>query len=516
MPPADRHATGERESAYRYYLVGVLMLVYAFNFIDRQLVTILAPDLKRDLGIDDSQFGFLYGTAFGVFYAIFGIPLGRLADRWSRVRLLTIGLALWSAMTVLSGLARNFAQLGAARMGVGIGEATANPCAYSLIADYFPPRRRATAIAVYTMGLYIGGGAALYFGSAIARGWNAHFASGAAPFGLAGWQVAFLAMGLPGLLLAMLVASLREPERGRFDPPQAGPAPTATPFAEFLRALEGVVPPFTLIAAARGGLPVFAVNALGAAAAIALALGLGHLTGDGVQWGAFALGCYAVFSWGQTVRLTDRATFDGVCRSRPLMGVTLGYGLFCIVGYAMTGFAPLYAIEVLKADPGEVGFVLGGAGTLGGAIGVVAAGALADRLAGADRNHRRVWLIAGASLVAAVLYALMFTATSLPVYYALNFVAWIFFSAVLGGSSGAVVNAVPAHLRGMAASAFILGSTLLGLAIGPYAAGKLSVVLGDLGTGLLVLLIVIPLEMAALVVAERGFRQERNGGISPS
>ncbi|MCA9712998.1 MAG: MFS transporter, partial [Myxococcales bacterium] len=124
----------------------MLMSVYALNFIDRQLITILAPDLKRDLGISDSDFGFLYGTAFGVFYAVFGIPLGKLSDHWSRVRLLAIGLTLWSAMTALSGLAKSFAQLGAARIGVGVGEATASPCAYSLISDYFPPQRRATAI----------------------------------------------------------------------------------------------------------------------------------------------------------------------------------------------------------------------------------------------------------------------------------------------------------------------------------------------------------------------------------
>ncbi|MFA7603780.1 MAG: MFS transporter [Novosphingobium sp.] len=509
MPQAEDGGAGApgEDRGYSYYVLGVLMLVYALNFIDRQLITILAPDLKRDLGISDSDFGFLYGTAFGVFYAVFGIPLGKLADHWSRVRLLAIGLALWSAMTALSGFARNFAQLGAARIGVGVGEATASPCAYSLISDWFPPRRRALALAVYSAGLYVGGGISLAFGSRIAADWNAYFAGGTPPLGLAGWQVAFLAVGAPGLLLALLVMTLREPPRGRFDPPHDGPeAAPAAPLADFVRSLESVLPPFTLFAAARHGATALLVNAVGAAAACLLAWVMTRLTGDLVQWSAFALGGYAVFSWGQNLRLTDPATFDTVCRSRALVGVTLGYGLLTIVGYAMTGFAPLYAIEVLGADPREAGFMLGGAGTLGGIVGVVAAGALADALAGADRNYRRVWVIAGTSLGSAVLYAAMFTATSAPLFYALNLIGWIFFAGTLGGSSGTVVNAVPARVRGVATAGFVLGSTLLGLALGPYTAGKLSTLLGDLGQGLLVLLVVVPFGLIALAVAERALR----------
>jgi MFS family permease len=500
---------GEAESdRYGYYVLGVLMLVYALNFIDRQLITILAPDLKRDLGISDADFGFLYGTAFGVFYAVFAIPLGKLADHSSRVRLLAIGLALWSAMTAVSGLARNFAQLGAARIGVGVGEATASPCAYSLISDYFPPRRRAFALSIYSAGLYVGGGVSLYFGSRIAAEWNAHFAGGAAPLGLAGWQVAFLGLGIPGLLLSLLVTSLREPPRGRFDPPEAeaSAAPVA-PFGDFIRSLESVIPPFTLLASARSGFGALAVNLVGGGIAVALAWLLARLSGDRVQWIAFALGCYAVFSWAQNLRLQDRPTFDAVCRSRALVGVTLGYGLVTIIGYAMTAFAPLYAIEVLGADAQEAGLVLGGSGMLGGILGVVGSGILADRLAGAERNHRRVWVIAITAIGSSLLYTAMFTATSRPLFYVLNLIGWIFFSGTLGGSAGAVVNAVPSRVRGIATAGFVLGSTLLGLSLGPYLAGKFSVLLGNLGQGLLVLLVVVPFGLLALAVAERDLRR---------
>ena len=127
-----------RVGAYAWYALIVLVIVYALNFIDRQILSILAEDIKRDLGLEDAQIGFLYGTAFAVFYALFGIPLGRLADSWYRGRVMAIGLALWSSMTALSGFANSFAMLAVARIGVGVGEAAASPAAYSMISDWFP------------------------------------------------------------------------------------------------------------------------------------------------------------------------------------------------------------------------------------------------------------------------------------------------------------------------------------------------------------------------------------------
>src|SRR6186713_2792354 len=154
-------------AAYGWYALGVLFVVYLLNFVDRQILSILANDIKADLGLTDAQLGFLYGTAFAIFYALFGIPLGRLADGWSRTRLLALGLTLWSCMTALSGMARNGAALAAARIGVGVGEATASPCAYSLIGDWFPQRLRGTALAIYSAGLFVGSGLSLLVGGAI-------------------------------------------------------------------------------------------------------------------------------------------------------------------------------------------------------------------------------------------------------------------------------------------------------------------------------------------------------------
>src|SRR5271167_4546160 len=155
-------ARGEATAgAYSWYVLGVLFLVYVCNFIDRNILSILAQDIKADLGLSDVQLGFLYGTAFAILYSLLGIPLGRLADSWYRGRLIAAGLALWSGLTVLSGLASSFAQLAFARVGVGIGEASASPAAYSLLGDYFPPRRRALALAIYSSGLFVGAGLSL-------------------------------------------------------------------------------------------------------------------------------------------------------------------------------------------------------------------------------------------------------------------------------------------------------------------------------------------------------------------
>src|SRR5882672_3973476 len=136
----------DADGRYRSYVLGVLVLVYVFNFLDRQILSILAERIKLDLGVSDAELGFLYGTAFAVFYALFGIPLGRLADAWDRRRLIAIGLAFWSVMTAASGLTRTFTQLALARVGVGVGEASATPAAYSSLCDWFPARNRATVL----------------------------------------------------------------------------------------------------------------------------------------------------------------------------------------------------------------------------------------------------------------------------------------------------------------------------------------------------------------------------------
>lgn len=496
--------------SYAWYMLAVLCLVYVLNFVDRQMLTILAPDLKRDLGISDSEFGFLYGTAFGVFYALFGIPLGKLADRWSRVGLLAIGLTLWSTMTALSGMSRNFGQIAATRVGVGVGEATAAPCAYSLISDYFPPRLRATALGVYSAGLYLGSGFSLFVGSRISTSWNEAYAGGTAPLGLVGWQAAFLLVGIPGLLLALIVAFMREPLRGRFDVSEqpAAPSPPATgAWRGFLDDLSEVVPPFTVVGAWRRGAGALVVNLFAAVVAGAIAFGLIAATGDTAQWSALALGGYAIFSWATALRARDRGTFAILLGSRAFLCLTLGYAFVAFVGYATTAFGPLYAIGSLGAAPEAAGMMLGGLGALGGALGVIAGGIFADRAARDGNQANRVAVILISAAAAFIAHAIMFSTASLTVFYVAIFFNSAFLAATLGASSGTIVNIVPSNVRGVATATFLLGTNMIGLGLGPYTAGKASELLGDLGTAMLAMLGAVPVMLTLVAVSWASLRR---------
>ncbi len=194
-----------KTSAYGYYALGLLFLGYVLNFADRQVVAILAEEIKRDLQLQDWEMGMLTGPAIALFYAVLGVPMAYLADRVHRVRLLAICLAAWSTLTALGGLARNVIQLGLTRVGVSIAEAGGTPISASIIADYFPPDRRATALGIYSAASSVG----VLFG----------FALGGVVNDLVGWRWAIFAAGAPGLLLAaVILLTLREPTRGAADP----------------------------------------------------------------------------------------------------------------------------------------------------------------------------------------------------------------------------------------------------------------------------------------------------------
>lgn len=189
---------------YRNYVLLLLMVVYIFNFIDRQILVILQESIKAELGLSDKQLGLLSGFSFAVFYVVCGIPIARWADRYNRVNIVSISIAVWSGMTALSGLTGNFLQLLAARIGVGVGEAGASPPSHSIISDYFPHGERGRALSVYSIGIYIGILVGFLLG-----GWVNQFF---------GWRVAFLVVGLPGILMAVVVKlTLREPPRGQMD-----------------------------------------------------------------------------------------------------------------------------------------------------------------------------------------------------------------------------------------------------------------------------------------------------------
>ncbi len=210
----DRNAPRPYSVAYRWYALVLLVIVYVFNFIDRSILGILVQPIKEDLGVSDTAMGFLGGIAFAIFYTFMGIPIARLADKGSRVNVLTVSLFLWSGATALCGLAQNFFHLLAARIGVAVGEAGGSPPSHSMISDMFPPERRATALAIYALGIPIG----TMLGN-LGGGWiNEAF----------DWRTAFVVVGLPGVILAIFLRlTLREPPRGAAEGVQleAGEAP---------------------------------------------------------------------------------------------------------------------------------------------------------------------------------------------------------------------------------------------------------------------------------------------------
>jgi len=495
-----RAPASARATPYAWYVLGVLFLVYILNFVDRQVISILAEDIKRDLGLRDDQLGFLYGTAFGVFYSLFGIPIGRLADNWHRVRLMTIGLALWSAMTALSGLSRTGGQLAAARVGVGVGEATASPSAYSLISDYFPKHLRATALAIYSAGLYVGGGCSLLIGGLIVQNWNRAYPGGG-PWGLAGWQAAFLAVGLPGILVALWVATLREPVRGAVEglpPPERHP----TPFRAFAAELVTILPPLTLIGAAAAGVRGVAINLLGLGVVVAVVATLVAFGEPAPQWIAVGIGAYAVFSWASALRRRDPATFALIVATPAFLCTVVAYGMNAFISYAASFWAAPYALRVLGEAPATAGFLLGSLGALGGFMGVTGGGVIADRLRRTNPGGRLLVVVFG-TVAPAPFLILAFTAATPLAFYPCIFIAQICGSCALGAAAATTQDLVLPRMRGTATGTFFIGTTLLGLAMGPYLAGRVSTLTGSLSIGMLSLLVTAPITLAAAVAAYR-------------
>ena len=205
----------KRSGAYAWYVVAVLLLAYTLSFIDRMILSLLVGPIRADLGISDTQMSLLMGFAFAVFYCVLGIPLGWLADRGSRRGLMVAGVAAWSLMTAICGLTRSYATLFLARIGVGVGEATLSPAAYSMLGDYFPREKLGRAMAVYSIGVPLGSGIALVAGALVVK-----FVTEGPPLivpvlgAMEPWRLTFVVVGLPGLLVALLIAlTVREPAR---------------------------------------------------------------------------------------------------------------------------------------------------------------------------------------------------------------------------------------------------------------------------------------------------------------
>jgi MFS family permease len=456
---------------YAHLVLAVLVLVYVFNFIDRNILSILAEDIKADLDITDAQMGFLYGTAFAVFYAVFGIPLARFADVWTRRSLVSVGLLFWSGMTAASGLAKSFASLATFRIGVGIGEASASPAAYSMLSDYYPPSRRATVIGIYSSGVYIGGGIGLLIGGYIVDGWAAAFPNPAdAPFGLKGWQAAFMAVGLPGVVLAGFVRLLREPLRGASEGIVTPPHPK--PFSVLWTELAAVIPPFTIWSVRHHGASVL-WNLVAALALVTLTGLLIAVAGSPSQWIALAVAAYVTISWAQGMAARDKGTFQMIFRSKALIFTTLAFPTIAFVTYGTSFWTAPFLMRVHGATASDVGLYVGVGNAVGGLIGVVLGGVLGDAFKKRHVNGRLHVGMITIALTAPMVLWMLYT-DSLALAYFLNFAYHVPAAMWVSIAPTTANDLVMPRMRAVAGAWFLLMNTIIGLAMGPYLMGRLS------------------------------------------
>lgn len=380
-----RHAA-TTATGYRWYVLGLLVVVGVVAWVDRTLFGVLLQSLKGEFGFSDTQLGLLGGVAFGLFYATLGLPVAWLADRYNRSAVLTWALALWSAMTALCGYATGFVSLFLARVGVGVGEAGAAPPSQALVAEYFPPEKRGFALGV--LYLYIPLGFLVGFASG---GWLNEFF---------GWRTAFIMLGLPGIVLAVLLKlTLREPRRADATPK----APTPT------------------------------------------------------------LRSTAAHFWRH-----------GALRHLPLAGALHGMGAF-----AATVWLPAYFQRVHGMTSGEAGTWMAVAYGLGGGIGVLVGGALADRAANKTGDQRWYAWCAAAALTLTLPFAVAsyLADTAVP---AVGFliVATVFGHVHLGPLVAMIQNLAGARRRAVAAAFYLFLVNMVSMGLGPVIVGRASDVFG--------------------------------------
>jgi MFS family permease len=496
--PATVSTTGAaRVTPYACYALLILTFANFINYADRSILSIIGHSIQLDLKLSDAQLGFLMGTAFAVFYGVMGIAMGRIADSLSRTRLMAAGLVVWSGMTALGSLAAGFAGLAGARVGVGVGEVTANPCSHSLLSDYFPARNRSAVLGIYVLGTYLGGAASLIGGGLILQHWGtlcASFPAGACH--LANWRAALLVAGAPGLLLAVFVLALREPLRFH-------PVKKVGTGHLIVTEVSAAMPPFTLINLFQiGGATAVLRNILFAGALTLVATVLSVILGDWPQWAAVALGVYTVTTWGGVMRRRDPPLFSLTFGCPTFVLAMLGSGFLACFAGAVGAWSPTYAMRVLGASPGSVGVSIGIASAIASGSAVVLGGFMADVWKRRD-PRAPMWICLLALFVPIPLLWFMLQAHDLKAFVP-AFAAFVFLSMTWAGGIAALIqDLVLQRMRGTAAAAFALVSILIAAGIGPYWVGKVSTMTGSLTTGLYSLLLMVPIAAFFLFSAAR-------------
>jgi MFS family permease len=482
-----------------WYALVLVSLVQAMSLLDRQVLAILVRQVQDDLQVGAAEMGLLYGTVFALFYAIFSLPLGRLADGWIRTKLLSLSILGWSVMTALGGFANGFGMLALSRLGIGIGEASAQPAGMSLLADSFPKEKRGMIAAAMAIAVALGLGAALLVGALVAENWNAAWPGGAgAPLGLKGWQAAFIAAALPGLPLAWLLWRLPEPVRGAAD--GIAPPHDPHPFRASARTLVAILPlgvwanfartraPGRLWLANLAGLAFIVMAAwllirwtdgLRAVNPVALKLAGIEMTGNQVQWIVSGLGVYILLNWLQSLKLADRPTYAAIAQSPAMILLIAMSSLQTIINYGVMAWTPIYLSRHFGLSLTKVALEFGTLITVLGVIGPLIAGPFSDwvnkRVPGGRLYDTRASLV-----VSPPIAVWTYLAEDVGTFY-LRFVAFsLTLTMWLPPVYAGLVDLVLPRMRGMAMSFYILTMTIVGLGLGPYAVGMISDLTGNL------------------------------------
>lgn len=485
-----------------YFALAVLASANLLNYLDRQIVSILAEAIKADLHLDDADLGFLLGTAFAIFYSIVGIAMGGISDRLSRKKVMAFGLALWSTMTALGGAATNFLVLAIARIGVGVGEAAANPCSHSLLSDIFPPRNRSLALGIYLSGTFLGGALAMAVGGYFLQHWSDFCSAVPIPgaCGLAAWKAALFAVGIPGIPLALMVLTIKEPAR----PKRADDNSAAV----IVREMSAALPPFTLLTVRNlGGQAALLRNLLLLVVVACLSITLIVTTGDFAQWAAFGLGAYVVVTWGQIQKHRDLPLFRLTFGDKTFLLAMGATALIACVGGAINVWAAPYAMRTFAMSPTELGLSLGVIHTVGAIAGVIAGGWIADRWKAKDA--RAPLGMSAISLLGTLpSVVLMLLIGEIELFLVAYFLVSIFGAMWSGATAALVQDLVLPRMRGSAAACYSLIAIVVASGTGPYWAGKVSTVTGSLTAGMLSLLILAPIALIFLWLAAKRLPHE--------
>jgi MFS family permease len=513
-----------RVSRAGWYTLTLVSAAQGLSLLDRQILSILAPAIKGDLKIGDSELGLLYGTLFSLFYALFSLPLGRLVDGWIRTKLLWICIFAWSIFCGLSAFAGGFTLLAISRLGVGVGEASAQPAANSVIFDTFPRARRGTAMAAMGIATALGLGLSMTLGGVVAGWWESHYPSH--PGGFSGWQFAFLVAALPGLLLAFLISRLREPKRGEIDGIVSPDDPH--PFKASGAVLASVTPGINWVSLWSRKAPPrqWAVNLIGLAAIVLFCwimtgvtqrfsprpptdvFGL-RIDPHVMQWFVVGFGAFVILNMFQSLRLTDRPTYN-VVRSPSVILLMVVAGLQTSINYGVMGFTPSLLNRAFGLSPAQTGLQFGLLAAGLAMVGPIIAGPLSDWLTACMGGRGRVWLTIFSLGVSPLFGIWTYSATDLTSFY-VRFSAYsLILTLWLPPLYSLLYDLVLPRMRGITSSMFIIITTLLGLGMGPYFVGIVSDRLhGDLGRAIISINVVwLPILICLFIVLFRVNRDE--------